>query len=124
MLNATLISLKTSQLFTRRIDPVQLTSQHTRPDPDPGPYRSPTSRARPEFQDERGQLCPSAQVDIRKEFWNIGVQTIIEVFSINLDPQNPDYPGEEWHVQGRMVNLLLLQLPQISSTSTDHGLTP
>lgn len=124
MLNATLISLKTSKLFARRIDPVQLTSRHTRPDPDPGPYRCPTLRARAEFKDERGQLCPSAQVDIRKEFWNIGFQTIIEVFSINLDLQSPDYPGEEWHVQGRMVNILLLHQPQISSTSTDHGLTP
>ncbi|KAL8799664.1 MAG: hypothetical protein Q9182_005734, partial [Xanthomendoza sp. 2 TL-2023] len=104
MLNSTLMAVKTSQLFYPRIDPEKRTSREELPDPDPGPYRSCESRLRSAKLTADGKLPTSIGVDLQKEFWDIGIQAVIQVSSIDLDQQRPDYPGEDWHVQGQLVS--------------------
>ncbi|KAL8846746.1 MAG: hypothetical protein Q9221_008189 [Calogaya cf. arnoldii] len=94
--------IKTSQLFYPRIDPEERTTRKDFPDPDPGPYRSCESRLRSGKLTPDGNLPPSLRVDLRKEFWDIGIQAVIQVHSIDLDQENPTYPGEDWHVQGQL----------------------
>ncbi|KAL8993867.1 MAG: hypothetical protein Q9169_006022 [Polycauliona sp. 2 TL-2023] len=99
MLNSTLMVVKTSNLFYPRIDPENRISRKTWPDPEPGPYRSHISRLRSAKPTKNGNLPTSVRVDLQKEFWDIGVQTVIQVSSIDLDEERPEYPGEDWHVQ-------------------------
>ncbi|KAL8906012.1 MAG: hypothetical protein Q9207_002297 [Kuettlingeria erythrocarpa] len=102
MLNSTLIAVKTSQLFYPRIDPEKRTSRENLPDPEPGPYRSCESRLRSGKLIKDGKLPTSIRVDLQKEFWDIGIQAVIQVSSVDLDQERPEYPGEDWHVQDLM----------------------
>lgn len=106
MLNTTLMAVKTSQLFDPRIDPEQRTSRQDLPDPDPGSYRSFESRVRSVNLTEEGKLPTSARVDLQKEFWDIGIQAVIQVSSIDLDQERPHSSGENWHVQGQLVSYI------------------
>ncbi len=104
MLNSTLMALKTPKLFSRRIDPEERMSGRNFPDLEPGPYRSLEQRARSDYLNADGKLHKSKHVDLRKEFWDVGIQAIIQVSSIDLDTERPECSGEEWHVQGQMVS--------------------
>ncbi|KAL8751120.1 MAG: hypothetical protein Q9184_006171 [Pyrenodesmia sp. 2 TL-2023] len=104
MLNSTLMAVKTPQLFYPRTDPEKRTSREDLPDPDPGPYQSLESRVRSVNLTEDGKLPTSVRVDLQKEFWDIGIQAVIQVSSIDLDQERPDHPGEDWHVQGQVVS--------------------
>ncbi|KAL8869185.1 MAG: hypothetical protein Q9174_004458 [Haloplaca sp. 1 TL-2023] len=107
MLDNTLVAVKNSRLLEPRIDPVNLKRREFYPDPEPGPYRSWQSRLDPKLRGFRHnadeQLPTSARVDLRKEFWDIGVQAVIQATSIDLDKDRPEYPGEDWHVQGMLI---------------------
>ncbi|KAI4140063.1 MAG: hypothetical protein LQ341_003980, partial [Variospora aurantia] len=100
MLNSTLMHVKTPQLFNPRIDPEKRISHKNLPDPEPGSYRSCESRITSVHLTADGELPTQVRVDLQKEFWDIGIQAIIEVSSIDLDEERPKFPGEEWHVQG------------------------
>ncbi|KAL9011947.1 MAG: hypothetical protein Q9173_003250 [Seirophora scorigena] len=102
MLNNTLMAVKTPHLFDPRIDPEKRISRQDLPDPDPGPYRSLESRVRSVNLTEDGKLPTSVRVDLQKEFWDIGIQAVIQVSSIDLDQERPHYSGENWHVQGQL----------------------
>lgn len=104
MLNNTLMAVKTSRLFHPRINPENRISRDDWPDPEPGPYRSRESRLRSGKVTENGKLPNSICVDLQKEFWDIGIQAIIQISSIDLDHERPEYPGEDWHVQGQLVS--------------------
>ena len=104
MLNSSLMHVKTSNLFYPRIDPEEQISRESLPDPEPGPYRSCESRLRSGKLTEDGKLPTSVGVDLRKEFWDIGIQAVIQVSSIELDDRRPEYPGEDWHVKGQLVS--------------------
>lgn len=77
-------------------------------DREPENYRPPEQRAYGDFLNQRGQYKSSILVDLKREFWNIGVQMVLHVREINLSPSNPSYPSEEWHVQGQTVRSLSL----------------
>ena len=101
MFNQTLIELKapghTNQRFHVAVlgrEPAVMT--------EPGGFRPPSQRATKQWLDSQDRFHDWLLVDLKKEFWNIGLQMILHVREINLDPQTPSYQGEEWHVQGRM----------------------
>ncbi|KAI4277767.1 MAG: hypothetical protein LQ337_001525 [Flavoplaca oasis] len=102
MLNSSLMHVKTSNLFYPRIDPEKQISREGLPDPEPGPYRSSESRLRSGKLTEDGKLPTPVRVDLRKEFWDNGIQAVIQVSSIELGEDRPAYPGEDWHVQGQL----------------------
>ncbi|KAL8927676.1 MAG: hypothetical protein Q9172_001236 [Xanthocarpia lactea] len=102
MLNNTLVPVKASRLLYPRIDPAKRKGRKEYPDPEPGPYRSWQSRLRTFRVNKDGKLPTSARVDLAKEFWDIGIQAVIQVTSFDLHPEKPEYPGEDWHLQGML----------------------
>ena len=104
MFNNTLMAVKTSKLLYPRIDPAKKKERKEYPDPEPGPYRSWQSRLRTLRANKDGKLPTSARVDLQKEFWDIGIQAVIQVTSFDLHPEKPEHPGEDWHVQGMLVS--------------------
>ncbi|KAL8660410.1 MAG: hypothetical protein Q9202_006575 [Teloschistes flavicans] len=103
MLNSTLVAVKTSELLYPRIDPAKLKGRKEYPDPEPGPYRPWQSRVRTLRLTEDANLPTSARVDLQKEFWDVGIQAVIQATSIELHAEKPEYPGEDWHAQGQLV---------------------
>lgn len=114
MLNSTLVAVKTPQLFYPRIDPEKRISGQDWPDPEPGPYRSYESRLWSGKLTEDGNLPTSVRVDLQKEFWDIGIQAVIQVSRIDLNQERPNYPGEDWHVQGQLVSIIDFHHKRIS----------
>lgn len=45
-------------------------------------------------------------VDLRRDFGKRGLQIIVKLANIQLTPENPDYDGGVWHVEGQMVSVL------------------
>ena len=72
---------------------------------EPGPFRPPEQRATQNWLDESSRFRNWIFVDLKREFWNIGVQVVMQLTNINLTPDNPRYEGEQWHVQGQMVRI-------------------
>ena len=58
-------------------------------------------RAIIDFVDGQGRYRDWLFVDLKKEFWNIGLQFILHIQEISLDRNRPAFSGEEWHVQGQ-----------------------
>lgn len=64
-------------------------------------FRPPEQRAISDFVDAQGRYRDWLFVDLKKEFWNIGLQFVLHIQEINLTPSRPSFKGEEWHVQGQ-----------------------
>ncbi len=98
--NRTLVDLKESGYQNQRMhlakidrDPVILREPET--------FRPPEQRAYRQYLDGQDRYQHAIFVDLRKEFWNIGVQMILQMQDIDLNPESPEFKGEEWHVQGQ-----------------------
>ena len=64
-----------------------------------GPFRPPEQRTIVrDWLDENGRYQDFIFVDSKREFWNLGIQMVLQLKDINLDTDNPNYDGEEWHV--------------------------
>lgn len=72
----------------------------------PGSFRPPEQRATEQNLDDQGRFRDWLSVDLKREFWNIGIQMVLHVKHIRLDAEHPQYEGEKYHVQGQMVNPL------------------
>lgn len=70
---------------------------------EPGPFQPPEQRARAQWLDHQGRYSDFIFVDLKREFWNIGLQMVLQMREINLAPDSsPTYEGEEWHIAGQM----------------------
>lgn len=49
-------------------------------------------------------------VDLREEAKARGLQIIVKLANIELTPENPEYDGGSWHVEGQLVRVLLFLL--------------
>lgn len=58
-------------------------------------------RAYKTWLDPQGRWQDYIFVDLKKEFWNVGLQMVLHVQDINLTPEQPRFEGEDWHVQGQ-----------------------
>ncbi|KAI9043826.1 DUF4246 domain-containing protein [Aspergillus affinis] len=47
------------------------------------------------------QPDPKRTIDLRREFAEHGLQVIVKLANIELTPENPDYDGGSWHVEGQ-----------------------
>jgi len=101
--NRTIIDLKAPGYLNQRIRLVDF-ARHPFIKRDPDGFRPPEQRAEESFLDEDGRFQRSMFVDLKKEFWNTGLQMILHLRDIELSPENPEYEGEEWHVQGQTVS--------------------
>ena len=86
---------------------------------EPGPFRPPEQSGRhiDGYLDENGRYDSSIFVDLKKEFWNSGIQLILQMRDIELDPKSPEYQGEPWHVQGQCNERICATAYYIYSTS-------
>ena len=83
-----------------------------------GDFRPTEQRAVTQWLDPRdhGNFQDFILVDLKKEFWNVGLQIIPHVMEIDLTPSKPTYPGEEWHIVGRMNERICATAIYIDST--------
>ncbi len=101
MFNQTLIDLKAPGHFNQRFH-VAVLGREPVIVKEPAEFRPPQQRATGRYVDSQGRFQDWLFVDLKKEFWNIGVQMILRVMDIDLSPEKPHYEGDEWHVDGRM----------------------
>ena len=64
-------------------------------------FRPPEQRAISDFVYAQERYRDWLFVDLKKEFWNIGLQIVLEVQEIDLNSKQPRFKGEEWQVQGQ-----------------------
>lgn len=102
LFNLSLRELKTPRLLKPRIN-LLATDVFKYSNLEPGPYKPPQSRALAEYLDKDSQFQPFVFADLQKEFWDVGIQVIVKLSSIHLSPEQPEYAGKPWHVQGQLV---------------------
>ena len=100
MLNRTLISTKAPDYENVRLH-VAVMGREPLIRKDTDGFRPPEQRATKTWIDSQGRWQDFIFVDLKKEFWNIGLQMVLDVQDISLGPQKTGYEGEEWHVQGQ-----------------------
>lgn len=100
MFNQTLIHLKAPGHLNQRFH-VAVLGRDPMIVKEPGDFRPPQQRATRHWLDSQGRYRDWIFVNLKKEFWNIGLQMILRVTEIGLNPDKPCYKGEDWHVDGR-----------------------
>lgn len=102
MFNRTLIDLKAPGYQNQRLHVAEL-GRVPEIVKEPGAFRPPEQRSTQQNLDSHGHYRDDIFVDLKKELWNIGLQFVLKVTSIELSPETPTYEGEEWHIEGQMV---------------------
>ena len=100
MLNRTLIQLKAPDYENIRLH-VAVMGREPFIKKDVDDFRPPEQRATKTWIDSQGRWQDFIFVDLKKEFWNVGLQIVLHVQEITLAPQRVSYEGEEWQVQGQ-----------------------
>ncbi|KAL8904481.1 MAG: hypothetical protein Q9207_003245 [Kuettlingeria erythrocarpa] len=100
LFNRTLMDLKAPGYHNQRIHLVCF-GRDPFIDREPGPFRPPEQRAYSKYLTHDGGYQDWILVDLKREFWNTGIQMVLHIQEIDLTPDNPRYEGEEWHVQGQ-----------------------
>ena len=65
--------------------------------PEPGVFHPPK---------ERPHAKPS--LDIWDKYKETGIQVIVKLVNIELKPDNPEYTGGTWHVEGQLVSVPII----------------
>ena len=99
LFNSTLIDLKAPGWQNQRLHLAML-GREPMIQRDPGSFSPPEQRAF-DWLDQKGRYQDVIFVDLKKEFWNIGVQMVLQLRDINLTPETPNYEAEMWQVQGQ-----------------------
>jgi hypothetical protein len=47
-------------------------------------------------------LLPEDRIDLLEEFKDSGLQVIVKLANIELTPENPEYEGGSWHIEGQL----------------------
>ncbi|KAL8715363.1 MAG: hypothetical protein Q9220_000696 [cf. Caloplaca sp. 1 TL-2023] len=71
-----------------------------------GSFRPPEQRACDQYLNDEGQYQDFMFVDLKREFWNVGLQMVLHLHDTDITPENPKFLGEQWHVQGQTVQPL------------------
>lgn len=102
LFDRTIIDLKAPGYLNQRIHLVDFAR-----DPfiqrDPDSFRPPEQRADESLLNGDNRYQNFMFVDLKKEFWNTGLQMVLHLRDIDLLPEHPEYEGDEWHVQGQTV---------------------
>lgn len=67
--------------------------------PEPEEY---TSRFVPDPEGATIDIEPPRHVNLRADHAGEGLQVIVELFNIHLTPDQPEYPGGNWHLEGSL----------------------
>lgn len=60
--------------------------------PEPGIFKPPKNPQNPEKLFDIWERCQQR-----------GIRVIVKLANIELSPENPEYPGGSWHVEGQLV---------------------
>lgn len=91
----------------------------------PGPFRPPERRRQLNgYLDDHERYQSSIFVDLKKEFWNIGCQFILQIRDINLTAENPEYHVEDWQVQGQSNERICATAAYTYSTTNLSSTSP
>ena len=60
----------------------------------------------PDAEEDFEPFEPLKPLDMRKKYGRHPVQVVLEMFNVELTPEKSEYPGGEWHVDGRWVSIL------------------
>lgn len=105
--NITLIDAKAPGYKNSRIHLVEFGARNFISRDPREPFRPPEQRAYQGFLDGEGEYRKDIFVDLKREFWNVGLQMVLHAQDINLTPENPKFRGEDWHVQGQNVSSIV-----------------
>ena len=100
LFNRTLMALKAPNYENARLH-VAVLGREPMIKKDVDDFCPPEQRAITDFRNAQGRYREWLFVDLKKEFWNIGLQFVLHIQEINLTPNRPRFRGEEWHVQGQ-----------------------
>jgi hypothetical protein len=64
--------------------------------------RQPVQPLLPAFSTSKVDYAVPPNGSLREQFKNAGLQIIVKVSSIELRPEQPEFAGENWHVEGMM----------------------
>lgn len=76
--------------------------------PEPGSFQTPeevnAQRNSPDqyYDHDFNRQMPRLGVDIRRDYSKRGLQVIVKLANIELTPENPQYNGGSWHVEGQL----------------------
>jgi hypothetical protein len=56
------------------------------------------------FEPGTTDLKPEKTVDLKRDYAHRGLQVIVKLANIELTPENPEYQGGTWHVEGQLVS--------------------
>ena len=100
LFNRTLMALKAPSYENARLH-VAVLGREPMIKKDVDDFCPPEQRAISDFVNAKGRYRDWLFVDLKKEFWNIGLQFVPHIQEMNLTPNRPRFSGEEWHVQGQ-----------------------
>ena len=122
LFNYTLIDLKASGWQNQRMH-LAVLGRDPMIQREPDPFRPPEQRAL-DWLDRQGRYRDVIFVDLKKEFWNVGVQMVLQLQDINLTPEEPGYEGEPWHVQGQNNERICATAHYVYSTNNLSSSAP
>ncbi|KAL9100973.1 MAG: hypothetical protein Q9163_003715 [Psora crenata] len=118
LFNRTLVDIKAPGYQGQRIHLVDYARGSSLIDRDPGPFRPPEQRGNNNgYLGENNRYQTSIFVDLKKEFWNIGLQFVLHVREIHLTPDEPVFKSDKWHVQGQTNERICATAAFVSSIS-------
>jgi hypothetical protein len=62
---------------------------------------------------------PGEEVDLKRDYGNSGLQVVVKLANIHLTPEKPKYNGGTWHIEGRLVSLLLQMIVFVDPISVE-----
>jgi hypothetical protein len=74
--------------------------------PEPGKFEPPSASFHLGDEDaeaDRKRVRPKMSVDLFRDYGSTGLQVIVKLANIHLTPDDPEYGGGAWHVEGQMV---------------------
>ncbi|KAL8774321.1 MAG: hypothetical protein Q9209_001072 [Squamulea sp. 1 TL-2023] len=116
LFNRTLVDLKAPGYRNQRIHLVRF-GRNPFIMREPGLFRPPEQRTYNRWLNNSDQYQNSIFVDLKREYWNIGLQMILQIREINLTPSRSKCDSEEWHVQGQTNERICASAMYIYSTS-------
>ncbi|KAL8823632.1 MAG: hypothetical protein Q9191_005684 [Dirinaria sp. TL-2023a] len=120
MFNETLIELKAPGYQDQRFHVAEL-GREPMIVKEPGAFRPPEQRTPVrDFVDSEGHYRDWLFINLKKEFWNVGLQFVLRVTEVKLDPEKTKYEGEEWHIEGQENERICATAIYISSVRNIH----
>ena len=58
----------------------------------------------PEPDEFKPPTEPDPSINLKEEYAKSGLQIIVKLANIHLTPENPNYEGGSWHVEGQLVS--------------------